>query len=93
MRICRSEAFDLILSDVNMPGVGGHDLARWLATEFPRCRVGLMSSLAAECETCPFWGGCPLLPKPFSVPQLRQFVSAILGQPRPKIDWDWNSKS
>ncbi len=89
MALCRAESFELVISDANTEGLSGHDLARWMAAEFPNRRVGLMSSSAPECERCPFVAGCPMLRKPFTLREMREFAASILGGHRRKIDWDW----
>ena len=91
MQLCRIEAFDLVLSDINMPGnLDGHDLARWVAGSFPKCRVALMSTSAEDCKMCPFLAGCPLLRKPFNGNRMVAFISSALKS-QPKIDWDKTS--
>jgi DNA-binding NtrC family response regulator len=80
MQLCRSHAFDLVISDVEMPGpIDGHDLARWVAAEFPRCRVALMSGRPSDCDACPFIERCPMLLKPFAINELLEFVSETLN--------------
>ena len=50
MAICESERFDVILSDVVMPGRNGHELARWIAAHHPSTRTVLMSGF--DDSTC-----------------------------------------
>jgi DNA-binding NtrC family response regulator len=66
---CAMETFDLVLSDVDMPKMNGHELARWIAGNHPRIRCVLMSGSSPECDECPLAGRCLLLRKPFA-PQL-----------------------
>jgi DNA-binding NtrC family response regulator len=66
MQLCRSELFDAVLSDVVMPQLGGHDLARWLATYYPATKFILMTGWDTGCEDCPIAGRCSILAKPFA---------------------------
>jgi DNA-binding NtrC family response regulator len=43
----RSRAPDMLISDVAMPGVSGIDLAIQMRTQFPTCRILLLSGHAA----------------------------------------------
>jgi DNA-binding NtrC family response regulator len=65
MEICAAEPFDAVLSDVEMPGMDGHCLVRWISDKFPKMRSVLMSSLDVECTECPFANRCHMLRKPF----------------------------
>ncbi|MHB8959245.1 MAG: hybrid sensor histidine kinase/response regulator [Candidatus Limnocylindrales bacterium] len=71
---------DLLLTDVVMPGMSGHALARQLVTTRPATRV-LYASGYAE-DTTPPAGGvdpdAPFLRKPFTVDALAQKVRAVL---------------
>ena len=45
VQMCSTSAtYDVILSDVTMPGLGGHELAQRIAIHRPQCRVILMSA-------------------------------------------------
>jgi PAS domain S-box-containing protein len=70
-----SEAFDLVISDVRLPGRDGEWLRRQVAEHHPalRERVLLMSGFFPDVETPHF------LQKPFSLAQLRTAIAAIVG--------------
>jgi DNA-binding NtrC family response regulator len=67
MALCECGSYDVILSDIVMPGKNGHELVRWVATCHPKTRIVLMSGFNdVECPAC----GVPsrpfsFLPKPF----------------------------
>jgi CheY-like chemotaxis protein len=42
--------FDLLLSDIVMPGMNGYDLAKILANACPKTRVALMSGADPGCD-------------------------------------------
>jgi len=80
MRIAlEGTAFDLLLSDVNMPGMNGPELARRLRARDGRLTVLLMSGYTgSDFEEVAPW---PLLPKPFTPQALAQMVRAVLDNP------------
>jgi CheY-like chemotaxis protein len=80
MKICTAETFDLVLSDVVMPGMNGHTLARWLAANYPSTHMALMSAYDVGCqEGCVYSPRCKFFPKPFSAGEVIDFVCEILG--------------
>jgi CheY-like chemotaxis protein len=78
MAYCRTHSFDVLLSDVDMPRINGHELVRWLAANHPRTRAVLMSALNTECEECPFAPQCRLLRKPFNPQEAVDLITAVL---------------
>ena len=65
MKICSSEFFDAVLSDVTMPGPSGHEFARWLAHHHPATCCVLMTGADTGCGDCPIAGRCTIITKPF----------------------------
>jgi len=81
LEVCResSETVDLLLADVVMPGMSGHELAAKFERLYPRPRVLLMSGYAERLprrESSPYASG--YLAKPFSTQTLLHKVREML---------------
>ena len=80
---CRkySEPVDLLLADVVMPGMNGHQLAAEFKHYYPSGEVLLMSGYPEQLVLCSLSAGKQkYLAKPFSVDLLLQRVREILDQ-------------
>lgn len=79
--MCRSEiAFDLALTEVRLPLMNGHELARWVAGHCPSCRVVLLTAEDIVCEACPYAIRCKVLPKPFLPSQIITAIAELLRE-------------
>jgi CheY-like chemotaxis protein len=76
---CQSLAPDVVLTDVRMPGMSGHELARWVAQNSPSTRTVLMSGYDLACEQCPYSPRCSMVEKPFRPEQLLEAVRKALA--------------
>jgi DNA-binding NtrC family response regulator len=77
--LCSEEPFDVVLSDVRMPEMNGHQLADWIAVHHPTTRTALMSGYDDVSRTC---SGSPqyhLIPKPFGPTEIISFVGQVLA--------------
>ena len=73
------EQVDLLLSDLVMPGISGHELATELLVLCPNVRVLLMSGYAEQLALCQLSSyGRQYLAKPFSIPVLLKRVREVL---------------
>jgi DNA-binding response OmpR family regulator len=73
----------LLVTDVVMPGLSGPNLAARLMTQNPELRVLYMSGYTDDATPAHgmFWGGVPLLQKPFTPGQLAERVRLALDTP------------
>ena len=80
VRLCNSDTFDAVLTDVNMPRMDGHQLVRWIAANRPGVPFALMSStFNIDCDECPVSGQCLLLRKPFFPRDVVDLLKRMLG--------------
>jgi len=69
----------LLLADLVMPGISGHELANELVALYPHVRVLLMSGYAEQLALCQLSSyGKKYLAKPFSIPTLLRRVREVL---------------
>jgi CheY-like chemotaxis protein len=74
--------YDLVLTEVMLPLINGHELARWIAVNCPNCRVVLLTGEDVACDSCPYAIRCKVLPKPFLSRQIVTAIAEVLrGQP------------
>ena len=73
----------LLITDVVMPGLSGPNLAARLVEQKPNLRVLYMSGYTDEAASVQggFWGGVPLLQKPFTPSKLAEMVRLALDAP------------
>jgi DNA-binding NtrC family response regulator len=78
--LCALKCFDVLLSDVRLPGMNGHELVRKVVVQHPNVRCCLMSGLDLERESNGHMPRqCPFLPKPFRARQALALIAQILG--------------
>ena len=71
-------SIDLLMSDVEMPGMGGLELCKNIAAERPGIKVLVMSG-EPSCKGQASVNGLPFLQKPFTSTALRDSIEALLG--------------
>jgi two-component system cell cycle response regulator CpdR len=77
--LCLSEQFDVVLSDVIMPRMNGHDLVQWISRRNPSTQAVLMSGFDLSCENCELAPRCKLLAKPFRPMEAVAMVGQVLA--------------
>lgn len=77
-----SEAFDLLLTDVDMPGLNGVELARQLLEKSPKQAVLFVTGFAAQAlqATDVLASGARVLSKPFALSDLVAQVDGVLAR-------------
>jgi CheY-like chemotaxis protein len=75
--ILRRDRFDMLLTDVTMPGMSGTELAEQASSLQPGIKIVLASGFAADMLRT----GWPLLEKPYSRNQLAQIVRRAFSEP------------
>jgi len=75
------DPFDLILTDIFMPGISGVDLLKKVKVEYPETKVIIMTAYgsSAKKEEVTELGALHYVEKPFDMKNLREMVFNILG--------------
>jgi len=82
MELCGSEHFDVLISDVLMPGMNGHELVNWVVRNRPSIQCVLMTGFDdVDCSMCPFELRCRVLAKPFNPKDVVSLIERILQHP------------
>jgi CheY-like chemotaxis protein len=80
---CESEAVDLILADVSMPGMSGWDVAAACRRRFPRVPLGFVTGWGDRLnqEEAMRFGVRFVLSKPFAPVDVQTLVAGVLLPP------------
>lgn len=75
-------AFDLLLTDVVMPGMNGRQLSEIVSSRFPEIRVVFMSGYASDAivHRGVLQDGVHFIQKPFSVSALAKLISEVMAR-------------
>jgi two-component system response regulator FlrC len=87
LEVIRRESVALIITNVNLPGMSGHDAMKLFKESCPGVPVLMVSGLP-DCETIKHWmaeDGFDAFPKPFSARQLADKVRQVLAQSASQI--------
>jgi CheY-like chemotaxis protein len=83
LRAIESGDFDLLLTDVVMPGMDGFDLLRRVKSTCPSVRVVVLTAYARKQSISDFllYGADEYLSKPFQVHELVATLDRVMGLP------------
>jgi len=81
---CRTAPFDLVVTDVCMPGMDGMEMLVQFSREFPGLKIVVMSGGGDESDDvfvrAKRLGAVLTLPKPFTVDEMTQAIREALGK-------------
>ena len=81
-----TQCFDLVITDLKMPGTSGLDVLSYIRQNCPQTRVIVITGFATE-ETARQAiedGAVDFIPKPFKMSQLRELVQRMAAEPTPQ---------
>jgi two-component system cell cycle sensor histidine kinase/response regulator CckA len=77
--LAQESAVDLLIADLNMPGLGGNEMVRRIRTTRPDLKVLYVSGhISRLMDARPLWEGEAFLNKPFTNEGLREAVALLL---------------
>jgi DNA-binding NarL/FixJ family response regulator len=73
---------DVVLTDLNMPVMSGHEVTNWIKTYYPNVRVIILSALDNDKYVINAFkqGACGYLLKSVSAPELHFAIKQVMGQ-------------
>jgi two-component system response regulator AtoC len=76
------QSFDLVITDLRMPGIGGLALMEQVQSRYPHTRLILMTAYGdAEIEATAYrLGACHYITKPFTIEKLTAVVRKALAE-------------
>jgi DNA-binding NtrC family response regulator len=83
LELLHREAFDLVLTDIRMPGMNGVELFRTVRSQHPEMPVILMTAFAVESliDEAILEGAFAVLPKPFDIEHVIAVLSRAVSRP------------
>lgn len=95
MKLIRTRPIEIIVTDIIMPEMNGFDVIREVRREFDHLRDvriiamsngGMLANPAIFLDQSEKFGADYLLPKPFSLDQLRMAITSVLANPPPQAE-------
>ena len=74
-----TQTFNIMLTDVNLPGMSGIELARQTSRKQPSLKIVFASGYGAQIGKN-FGAGTMVLPKPYDIDQLQHILSLIMRE-------------
>ena len=73
--------FDLVITDISMPGMSGLELLAWIRENYPDTAVVIMTAYGSEDkkEEAISLGAINYIEKPFEIKEIKQLVMEILN--------------
>jgi signal transduction histidine kinase/CheY-like chemotaxis protein len=85
IKILEEGKFDLVITDLGMPEVGGWDIARVCRDRYPGMPVVLISGWGAQLDAAEALRKVDaILPKPFQIEELSEIIRKVISSPRKK---------
>ena len=81
LTLLAKQSFDLVISDLKMPGVDGLELLRRIKERDQNTEVIIVTGFASRqtASDCVAAGAAEFLKKPFTIRQIKSAVSKVLG--------------
>jgi CheY-like chemotaxis protein len=79
LRIFKGQEIDVVITDLSMPNLDGHELIQELRSVDPEVRVIVISGMSAEkLDRAAVLGAARVIAKPYTPPQVLEAVTGLL---------------
>ncbi len=83
LKILENNSFDLVITDLGMPEVGGWDIARFCREHYPKMPILLISGWGAQLDAAEALQKVDsILPKPFQIEELAESIKKVIFNSR-----------